>query len=277
MPSADAHLHIFADGYGGLTGSSPAGGDELVVYERLRSHDGIRRGLVLGYEGGPRYAGNSDHVLSLAATRPWMAPLAYLAVSPPPSVPRLAELRSRGAVGFALYPESRHEGADRQLAGCGLCRGAAAAGARERERRARGDGDGAGPGGAGWMCRAVPAIVGRRGGFANTPRPERARELLAPLLAHAARDNIKVKFSGLYGISDPEHDFPHRAVQPFVDSILDAFGPSRPGAWGSDYSPALDFVSFAQVADTRLLRSCTKAEVHDVMGGNLLRLLDSRG
>ena len=84
-----------------------------------------------------------------------------------------------------------------------------------------------------------------------------------------------MKFSGLYGVSDPAHDFPHAAAQPFVDLLLDAFGPARL-FWGSDFSPALDYVSFAQTADVRPLAGCSPDEVAEVMGGNLLRLLDER-
>ena len=50
MPTADAHLHLFADGYSGVSGASPAGGDETAVYERLRRYHGIEHSLVLGYE-----------------------------------------------------------------------------------------------------------------------------------------------------------------------------------------------------------------------------------
>ena len=76
----------------------------------------------------------------------------------------------------------------------------------------------------------------------------------------AQRDHVAVKFSGLYGVSDPAHDFPHAAAQPFVDVLLDAFGPARL-LWGSDFSPALDFVSFAQAADARPLAACSPEEV----------------
>jgi len=102
-----------------------------------------------------------------------------------------------------------------------------------------------------------------------------AREQLEPILALAAWSNVNVKFSGLYAISEPDHDFPHDAAKPFVDVVIDAFGPSRM-LWGSDFPPALDFVSFAQLADARLLSGCTQAEVDAVMGGNLLRLLDAQ-
>jgi L-fuconolactonase len=273
MPSADAHLHLFADGFHGRLGSSPAGGDELVVYEHLRHHHGIQRGLVLGFEGEQRYLGNSDHVLSLARTRPWMAPLAYLPVSPPPTASRLVALRDQGAIGFAVYPSSQSEGGM-------LSEWPAAPLAEMRRQRALVSINAEPPAtarmgrfiGALDGCTVIFSHLGSPGQFAHAPKLTVARELLGPLLAFAARDTVTVKFSGLYGISDPDHDFPHRAAQPFVDVILEAFGPSRL-LWGSDFSPVLDFVSFAQAADSRLLSACDAAEIDAVMGGNLLRLL----
>jgi L-fuconolactonase len=277
MPSADAHLHLFADGFGGRLGSSPAGGDELAVYERLRDHHGIERGLVLGYEGEPRYAGNSNHVLSLARTRPWMAPLAYLPVSPPPTASRLAELHGQGALGFALYPSSESEG--------GILNDWPATAGAEMRRQSALVSINAEPAAAARMgrfidgldgCEVIFSHLGSPGQFAHVPPLAEARELLRPILVLAARGNVNVKFSGLYGISDPEHDFPHHAAQPFVDLVMESFGPSRL-LWGSDFAPALDFVSFAQLADSRLLSACTPAEVDAVMGGNLLRLLAVAG
>ena len=103
MPRADSHLHLFKESLAGVLGGSPACGDELFVYERLRSHHGIERALVIGYEGEPRYAGNNDYVLSLAATRHWIAPLVYLSVHSPPPVQQLARWRERGAAGFAVH------------------------------------------------------------------------------------------------------------------------------------------------------------------------------
>jgi L-fuconolactonase len=86
---------------------------------------------------------------------------------------------------------------------------------------------------------------------------------------------VSVKLSGLYAISDPPHDFPHAAARPFVDVIFATFGPSRV-LWGSDFSPALDHVCFAQLADIHVLAGCSPSEVAGVMGGNLIRLLDDR-
>jgi L-fuconolactonase len=103
MPSADAHAHLFADGFRGV----PAGSDELAQYERLRRRHGIERTLVIGYEGQTRYHGNNDYVLALAQMLPWIAPLAYLPLSPAPTVDGLRSLRARGALGFAVYLPAR--------------------------------------------------------------------------------------------------------------------------------------------------------------------------
>lgn len=274
MPTADAHFHLFADGYQGMYGSSPAGGDELAIYERLRRHYGIKRGLVLGYEGEPQYAGNNDHILTLARSRPWMAPLAFLPASSPPTVEGLQELRTRGAAGFALYPASEAEAR-------AVNEWPAAVFAEMRAQSAVVSLN-ADPAAAACMARVIDQLdgcpvlishIGSPGQFAGAPGPADARELLAPLLALAGREHVSVKLSGLYGVSDPFHDFPHDQARPFVDVLLQELGPARL-VWGSDYSPALDYVSFAQAADTGLLSGCSEAEVEAVMGGNLLRLLD---
>ena len=62
-------MHLFADGYVGVRGSSPAGGDELAAYDAFRQQHGIERALLLGYEGEPPYRGNNAHVLALARRR----------------------------------------------------------------------------------------------------------------------------------------------------------------------------------------------------------------
>jgi predicted TIM-barrel fold metal-dependent hydrolase len=276
MPTADAHVHLFSRGFAGVLGESPAGGDEIAVYERLREHHGIERAVVVGYEAEPRYAANNAEVIELARTRRWIAPLAYLPVRPAPAPERLRELRSAGAAGFAVYLPSADDGrafgdwpaptfaelrAQAALisfnAGPAGTVAAVAAGALD-------DLDG---------CVLLFSHLGLPGRFAAPPSSTDVRERLAALLRLAGRASVAVKLSGLYAVTDPPHDFPHAAAQPVVDVLLEAFGPSRL-VWGSDFSPALDFVSFAQAADPRWLSGCSAAEVDDVMGGNLLRLLN---
>ena len=104
--------------------------------------------------------------------------------------------------------------------------------------------------------------------------PERAAAAveLAPLLALAEFPNVLVKLSGFYAVSDPSHDWPHRAAAPFVDVLIAGFGADR-CLWASDFSPALDHVSFVQTITVPGLEGHDEATQAAVMGGNLLRIL----
>ncbi len=274
-PTADAHLHLFREGYADGFGGPRGTGAELAAYERLRAHFGIERGLVVGYDEGPQYAGNNDYILELAREHAWIAPLAYLPTSPP-AVERLRELRRRGAVGFAIYlPDASDGGAVAAwpadvAAELNAQRAVLSLNAKPAATSLLGEFVAGLPG-----CTLLFSHLGLPGQFERVPTAAEARECLEPLLALAGREQVAVKFSGLYGVSDPAHDFPHAAAQPLVDLLLDAFGPARL-LWGSDFSPALDYVSFAQTADVRPLAGCSPDEVAGVMGGNLLRLLDER-
>jgi L-fuconolactonase len=274
MPLADAHVHLFGVGYAGRLGASPAGGDELEVYERMRANYQIECALVVGYEGEKRYAGNSREIFSLAMERPWMFPLPFLGVAAPPAVAELRDWRERGAVGYSIYLKTESDGitfgnwpAD-TLAELGAQRAIlslnATPGALARAREVIVAIDGA---------RVIFSHLGLPGRSGAAPTRMQARERLEPLLELAAHSNVAVKLSGLYAVSDPPYKFPNDAAQPFVDVLLDTFGPLRM-MWGSDFAPVLDYLSFAQVADPQPLSACTPGEVENVMGLNLLRMLN---
>jgi L-fuconolactonase len=274
MPLADAHIHLFSGGYAGQLGASPAGGDELEVYERLRANYQIECALVVGYEGETRYAGNSREIFSLALERPWMFPLPFLAVAAPPAVAEVRHWREQGAVGYSIYLKTESDGITfgnwpaNTLAELSAQRAilsfnaTPAALARAREVIAALDG-----------ARVIFSHLGLPGRSGIAPTTMQARERLQPLLELASHPNVAVKLSGLYAVSDPPYMFPNDDAQPFVDALLDTFGPSRM-MWGSDFSPALDYLSFAQVADPQPLSACTPVEIQNVMGLNLLRMLN---
>ncbi|MBA3329473.1 MAG: amidohydrolase family protein, partial [Actinobacteria bacterium] len=276
MPTADAHIHLFAGGFAGPLGPAPEGCDELAHYERLRHHYGIERALVIGYEGEPRYRSNNDHLLALARYRPWVVPLAYLTVSRPPTVEHIRSLCRRGAAGFSLY-------LPRETDARALCSWPAATLGELNAQRAllslnappAALAEIATPLAALERCPTLISHLGLPGRFARPPSLRLARSRLAPLTSVSRMAHVAVKLSGLYGCCEPAHDFPHASAQPLVDVVLDTFGPARL-LWGSDFLPALDFVSFAQLADTRPLAGCSSSEADAVMGGNLLRLLESR-
>ncbi|MER7455793.1 hypothetical protein [Micromonospora sp. NPDC126480] len=103
MERADAHLHLFADGYPGRYGRSPAGGDELTVYDSLRRVHGIGPALVIGYEGAAEFAGNNAHLARLAAAHDWIAPVAYVPPTGTANPDDLDRWWSAGFVGISAY------------------------------------------------------------------------------------------------------------------------------------------------------------------------------
>ncbi|MFI9639202.1 amidohydrolase family protein [Micromonospora sp. NPDC051925] len=275
MERVDAHLHLFADGYPGRYGRSPAGGDELAVYRTLRREHGITQALVVGYEGGPEFAGNNRHLARLADAHDWIVPLAYVPVT---GVDRagLDRFRSERFAGIAAYLPDRAS-AD-AFAGwvtgvAGPLNDAAAVLSLN-----------APPEAAGRLGRALAALdgcvvlfshLGLPGRQPRVPSPEAAAGRLAPLTDLARLPHVGVKVSGLYAISEPADDYPHAAARPFVDLLLHRFGAQRL-YWGSDFAPSLDQVSFAQTLHPVGLDGLSATEVADVFGGNLHRALRRR-
>ena len=269
MVVADAHIHLF--------GSTPpnAPSDDLTIYEGLRRLHNVEKALVVGFEGEPRFAGNNEHILELGKARSWIAPLVYLPSTRAPTVRELQSHRRRGAVGFALYGST---GLEAQA----ISRWPAEALDEVRSQRAIVSINApsrpltimANVVSALEGCRVLVSHLGLPGRFASRPTLERVRECLAPLLAFGRSRHVSVKFSGLYAISEPARGVKPAPAQPFVDVILDAFGPPRV-LWGSDFPPVLAHASFAQTLDTTPLGRCTADELGRIMGGNLLRLLEN--
>jgi predicted TIM-barrel fold metal-dependent hydrolase len=121
-------------------------------------------------------------------------------------------------------------------------------------------------------CSYLVSHIGMPGAFETPPTLAEAANRLTPLLRLASVPNVFVKISGLYAISDPTYDYPHRAAAPFVEVALERFGAQR-CLWGSDFSPALDHVSFAQAISNPWLDSLGEDHRARVMGGNLIALL----
>jgi predicted TIM-barrel fold metal-dependent hydrolase len=269
---ADAHLHFFRRGFPGAYGESLLR-LEVEVYERLRSAHGVAAALVVGYEGAGIEPGNNAYVRELAATRAWMATVGYLDLTSRPDERTVARLLEAGHAGIALYVPD----AVTAETVAGLSRGLWSAleranaiislNAPPEAIAGLASTVAAAPG-----CRFLFSHVGLPGRHVAEPTREAAAARIAPLLALALRPNVFVKISGLYAISDPPHAYPHAVARPFIEVVLDRFGPAR-CLWASDFAPALDFVSFAQTIDNPWLDGLAESERAEVMGGNLLRLL----
>ena len=273
MILADAHLHLFRKGYPGIHGESLLRPD-IEVYEKLRSVHEIAAGLVVGYEGEGIDPWNNAYIRELAAERPWMHTLAYVDAHSSPSSDIFKSILESGHAGIALYTTD-------------AVTGSAAADWKASAWRVLHDG------GALVSLNAVPETLpllspviedfpgcmflvshmGLPGSYRILPGRAAVEERLMPLLRLAVLPNVVVKISAPYAISDPAYAYPHVAAEPFLDLILERFGVER-CVWGSDFSPALDHVSFAQTLAYPWLDRLPDADRALVMGGNLLRLLN---
>ncbi len=270
---ADAHIHLFNSAR--QSDASDYIGDDLAHYEALRRDHRVERALVVGFEGESRFAGNNRHILRLAETHQWVKPLVYLAPQRAPSSRELREWRTRGAVGFSLYaitgaaaqeisrwPAETFEAMSTQRVILSInAPPKAIAVISEVLDRLSG-------------CSVLISHLGLPGQYESVSTHAAAEERLRPLLALAQSANVFVKFSGLYAISDPARDLFGAITRPFIDLVLETFGPNRL-VWGSDFPPVLDHMSFERTLDTAPLAKCTSAEIARIMGENLLRLLDS--
>jgi L-fuconolactonase len=266
MPLADSHVHLFAGGIVGRYGRACSGGHDLETYESFRAEHGIDVALVVGYEGEPEYRGNNGYVADLAADNGWMVPLAFTPTDAP-AVP------SRPFAGISLYLSTPEDG--RRFAGWppevlhGLSAEemivsvnavpATLAPAVETIRALD-------------RCRVLISHVGEPGAHREPPTHEQVSAALEPVLSLSAARHVGVKLSALYALSNPAHAYPHAAARPVIERVAEAFGTERL-YWGSDFSPALDFVSFAQTVSAIADLPWSDSERTAIMGGNLRRLV----
>ena len=263
---ADSHLHIFRNGMPSGSGRPVLGNDsEIEAYEAFRRVHGIVAGLVVGYEGDGIDPGNNSYIRSLAASHPWMATLANVSGQAPLEPTAAERLLREGHAGLAVYLPDAAAGttladwpaetwrilaAHRAILSLNARPAAAAAAAPAIRRQGE--------------CRFVFSHLGLPGRLATVPGPAEAANRIAALLAMAGLDQVMVKISGLYAVSDPPHGYPHPAAAPFIELLLDRFGPSR-CLWGSDFSPALEFVSFPQTLTIPYLGGLSPGEHDRVM------------
>ena len=272
MTIADAHLHFFRHGFPGVHGV-PLFASEIDIYEALRQRYDIAAALVIGYQGGGIDSGNNAYIRELAERRPWMATLAYVEPADMPSGGTIEEHLHAGHAGLSIYvmtdaaadalarwTESAWGALDDAGAVVSFNIGLSRLPVLEKIAKAA-------P-----KCRFLVSHLGMPG---KRPPPTLHRppaEELAPLTALADQANVLVKLSGFYAISEPSHAWPHDEAAPLVETLFAAFGKDRL-VWGSDFSPALDHVSFTQTLIVPGLDSADDATRDAIMGGNLLRLL----
>lgn len=272
MRLADAHLHLFAAGFRGRYGRSPAGADELAVYQSFREHHDIDAALVVGYEGAPQYAGNNEHLATLIAHHPWIGAVAY-APAPGLAPDHVRYRLEQGFVGVSAYLLDVSDAkaftgwAPAVVDALNAVRAVVSLNAAPAPTSAIADAVAALAG-----CTVVFSHLGLPGKRARPPSTVDAARDLSALLSLARMPHVGVKVSGLYATSDPSHAYPHPTADPYVQVLLDRFGPRRL-YWGSDFPPSLDHVSFAQTVELPALTGLNADEREAVYGANLRRAL----
>lgn len=273
MKLADAHLHFFRTGYRRTGLPSMLGANELATYEALRPVHGIELALVIGYEAEGIDPANNAYVRELSGTRPWMKTLAFVDLDKPvePAAPG-RHLRA-GHSGIALYAPGRRQ-AEALLAlpsefwlQLRNARAVVSLNARPEALAIlaplfalHAD------------VRFLVSHLGLPGVFRQEPDAGEVAARLGALLALAPLDNVFVKISGLYALSEPHHLFPHVGARQLIAAVVSAFGPER-CVWASDFAPALEFVSFAQTIDWPGNADLAEGARHLIYHDTLARLL----
>ncbi len=248
MPDrADAHIHLFDGGFGGSFTHRPGVEiDEGELYASLAKDHGVKAALVVGYEEMDWAAGNNAYIARMAERYDWVRPVAFIDPARPPSLDVLEHFREQRFVGLSIYFFT--EGKADQLpnvpddvwAWLVRRRWLVSVNVRPKDLPA-------------WRpilerhndLRELVSHLGLPPRVGEPPDEGAARQALAPLCELARYPGVRVKLSGFYALTDPGHDYPHRAAWPYVEVLLNTFGPDRL-VWGSDCTPCLDWVSFPQ-------------------------------
>lgn len=261
MTLADAHIHLFAGGYPGRFGVLFPRGEELRIYEAFRRVYQVRRALVVGYEGQHWSRGNNRYIERLAARHAWIAPLAYCALSRVLRARQISTWRQKGFVGLSWYITSQNEEDALRNSSQEVWKMLNAWRAVISVNATAGT--------AGRLHEIFSRLPETRILVSHLGLPGRlpgARKHLLPVLKLASLSHVGVKLSGAYACEA----FPHPGLDGLLSDLRNTFGERRL-FWGSDFSPALDHVTFEQTVATFTEMSWRNPA--DVFSGNLARIL----
>jgi L-fuconolactonase len=103
MRFADAHIHLFREGYRRPGLPSLFGDRELQAYEALRLAHDIDLALAIGYEAEGIDPENNAYIRQLSQSRSWLKTLAFVKTAPPPEPAAVEALIETGHAGIAIY------------------------------------------------------------------------------------------------------------------------------------------------------------------------------
>ena len=273
---ADAHIHLFEGGYqDSFVKRLGRPIDEAVCYVSLAEDHGVKAALVVGYADVPWAAENTRYLTRMVAQYDWVCPVAYFDPAKPPTADDLEQLKAEGFVGLSLYifGQERIDAllciSDDVWMWLSSKRWLVSVNSKGEDWTA-------------WQeilqrhgqLRLVVSHLGLPPKVSAPPAEAAAKEAMASVLALAAFPQSRVKLSGFYAMTDPGHDYPHRAAWPYVEALLDAYGVERL-LWASDFSQCLDWLTFPQTFGLfSMMPFFSEADRERIEGANLLALLD---
>jgi L-fuconolactonase len=254
--------------------------DEITLYQAHAARHEIKQVLAVGYEGEPWVVGNNDYLATLAAQHAWVRPTAFVADPSQLTVQQLSEWQAQWFVGISLYLFTAEETATLGQVTAEVWRWLT-------DHAWLISVNSTGEHWTSWQpvlasypeLRLLIAHLGIPPAATNASSLDEAHAALASVLDLAPFPRVTVKFSGFYALSIPGHAYPHSASWPYAQAISDTFGNSRI-VWASDFSPALEYVSFPQTVDVIaampwLTEDDRKAIYHDNLA-HLLAAVDER-
>ena len=264
---ADGHIHLFENGY------KASGESEVSLYEDLIKQHSIECALVVGYEGEKWAIGNNAYIASLAQTRPWIHPLAFFQPGNL-QVSQLENYLSLGFEGITLYIFSEQEMADLSAVDESVW-------AWLVDHN--------------WMvsvnskahCWNLWLDVMRKNpdlillishlGLPTVDSGHLTNDDIALELNTIGKlhsyTNVYLKLSGFYALEQEGPIYPYPSLRNYLQYIVNNFDRTRL-IWGSDFSPALATVTFAQTFEHfSTLEFLGQIDTKMILSQNLLQLI----
>jgi predicted TIM-barrel fold metal-dependent hydrolase len=272
----DAHSHFF---YPGFVGRLPAScrrerPDEITLYSVYAQEYNIAEVLAIGYEGEQWAAGNNNYLAQLQLQHSWVRPIAFVADPSTLTIQQLNEWQAQGFVGISIYIFSPDSAALLQQTPDDCWKWLV-------DQAWLLSINSSGEQWSAWhpilarhpALRLLIAHLGLPPAAAPNLSLEEARAPLGFVRELAAYPHTYVKYSGFYALAHPTYEYPHAPAWPYAEVIKESFGASRI-LWASDFSPALEHVSFGQtVAVLDHLSFLSSDERTAIMHDNLATLL----
>ena len=236
---ADSHIHLFENGY------KNSGEDEVSLYESLMETHSINCALVVGFEGESWARGNNEYIASLAKTKPWLYPLAFLK----PEALNLNQLEKffqSGFTGITLYIFSEADEKNLSLVDEHVWQWLVE---HHWIVSVNSKGNRWNP----WLrILAFTPQLNLLISHLGLPNVSATNVAVADLetqlsLIHKIfqYENVYLKLSGFYALEPTAPIYPYPTMNYYIQFIVENFDVDRL-IWASDYSPALSVVTFPQ-------------------------------